>query len=216
MTTLATLKSTIADDLVRTDLTAQISAAIDEAITYYAASRFYFAETTLVAFETEVDEREYTHDLMEFDNGSEQVIPVRIEAVIAVVNGQNFQLERIDPLEMEMLHDTTVASGQPQNWSYTGSGVFSLYPLPDDEYTIRLLGLFRRGPPETDAETGNVWMTDAFELIRCRAKFYLAVHTTQDADMATAMAQLEMVAKDRLIRETALRSSTGRIIPTGF
>ena len=52
MTTLATLKSRIADDISRSDLTTQIANSITDAITYYQNRRFFFNETRSETFDT--------------------------------------------------------------------------------------------------------------------------------------------------------------------
>ena len=41
---------------------------------------------------------------------------------------------------------------------------------PSVHYDIQFVGGIKTAAPASDAEAGNVWMTEAYELIRCRAK----------------------------------------------
>lgn len=212
MTTLATLKAQIADDLDRSDgsIDSQIATEITNAIRHYQRHRFYFNETRDVTFSTVASQTAY-------DSTDAAAIPyaVRIDQAHITVSGQRHELTRRDFYELETLYDTTAASGEPYEYAYYDQQVW-LYPIPNAVYTVRLLGLFRIDGPASDSEAGNPWMTEAFELIRCRAKVYLAAHKLYDQQLAATMQAAEEDALRLLRKDTALRLGTGSIVPTRF
>lgn len=217
MTTLSALKATIADDVLRSDLTTQIAAAITNAIEFFQADNFYFSETRSSTFVTVADQARYT-----VSDDADIPLFVKINDVFLTdSNGDIDPLARADPEEMEWLLDASAATGEPYQYSYYEQ-TFALYPVPDAVYTIRPMGIIQRAAPASDAESGNVWMTDAYELIRCRAKWYLYGHTIQDFDMAIAMGGQDGMggatgaAYRRLKAETSRKARSDRIVPTAF
>lgn len=212
MTTLTLLKSRIADDLDRTDLTSQIANAISDAIEHYKNERFYFNETRSSTFATVSAQSRYT-------SSDDADIPLWFELDAVFINDgtRELQLEPYDVIQMEyLLGQSSPGTGVPYAYSYYDRS-FWLYPVPDSSsYTVRPLGVIEKAEPASDAESNNVWMTEAFELIRCRAKLYLAGHVINDSDLASRMAVAEDMALRKLRRETGKRISTGRITPTAW
>ena len=76
--------------------------------------------------------------------------------------------------------------GLPVSYAYEGNTVL-LYPVPAAAYEVRLGAHLQIPGPQDDNETDNVWMTQAERLIRCRAKYEIAVHVTRNMPMAQAM-----------------------------
>ena len=206
MTTRALLKSTIASDVDAEDgyLDTAIDSAIDTSIARYQGFRFYFNEIRDVSFPTVADQEAY-------DAADAAAIPyaVKIDMAHVTVSGQRRPMTRRDFLELEPLYDDDAMTGEPYSWSYYDQKVW-LYPIPQDVYTVRLLGLFKVDGPATDDETGNPWMTEAFELLRYSARKYLAANKKMNPGMAAAAAQLEAEAL------ADLRAQTGRRLGTGF
>lgn len=212
MTTLGTLKARIAEDLDYEDgrIDTAIASAIEDAINFYQRQRFYFNQSRDVTFSTVAGQSSYS----ETDNAA---IPyaVQIDMVHKTVSGVRTELRRKPFFDLETLYDTGALSGEPYDWAYYDRKLW-LYPIPSAAYTIRILGLFRVDPPASDGETGNVWMTEMFEVIRCRAKIYLALHKLADEGLARTMTLAEQDALSRVKRETALREGTGLMRPTPF
>lgn len=211
MTTLTALKATIAGDLNRTDLTSEIAAAISSAITHYQSDRFYFTESRSATFVTVAAQSRYT-------SSDDADVPkfVKFDAVFLIDSSSiAYELEYRTPVDMENLLDSSAPSGRPHSYTYFANG-FQLYPIPDAVYTIRPVGLIRVDEPASDGEANNAWMVNAYELLRCRAKLYLAVHVLKDPDMALLMKAAEEQALSRLRRETTKKSTTGRIVATAF
>lgn len=211
MTTLATIKAEIADDLVRSDLTSQIASAITSAIKFYQRQRFYFNETRSETFATVVDQADY-------DSADDTEIPnfLGFDLLHLTYSGSRYPLGKIDQRDMEFYQDTNAASGMPSLWSYYDETIW-LYPIPDStSYTITMMGPKKIAAPATDSEASNVWMVDAYELIRCRAKKYIAVHVLRDNEMAQWMDLAEQDALRQLVAEGTMKMGSGMIQATEF
>lgn len=211
MTTLTVLKARIADDLDRTDISSQIASAITDAIEHYKNDRLFFNETRSSTFVTVAAQSRYTV-------ADDTDIPLwfDLDAVFMTDSTREIDMAQYDPVQMEyLLGQTSPGSGLPYAYAYFDSS-FWFYPVPDDVYTVRPMGAIEKAAPASDGETGNVWMTEAFELIRCRAKVYLAAHVINDPNLAMIMTQAEQSALERLQRKTSKRIATGRIEPTAW
>lgn len=209
MTILSVMKARIADDLARPDLTNQIADAINDAIAHYQSTRFFFNETRTSTFSTVPAQFLYTAtdspdipNMFEFDD-------VQIS-----VTGNVYSLDRDDATVLEDMIGSTGSSGDPLSWAWADQGML-LYPIPNAIRTIRLIGGIKKAAP-TDDTAGNVWMTEAFELIRCRAKLLLAAHVIRDQALAQMMSDAELGARARLERETSSKRATSRIMATSF
>jgi len=78
--------------------------------------------------------------------------------------------------------------GLPTSYAYEGNTLI-LYPVPVSAYKCWIGCHLAMPPPASDTEENNVWMTprNAERLIRCRAKYEIAVHVTRNPTMAQAM-----------------------------
>lgn len=210
MTTLTTLKARIAADLERSDLTTEIGQAIEDAIRHHQTERFWFNETRDLTFTTVAGQSIYTAD-DDADIGN----IIRVDAAFVSNGGSVSLLTRETPERIEYLTDNSAASGEPYLWTWF-AGAIRLYGIPNDAYDIQLIGHFAAPAPASDAETGNAWMVNAFELIRCTAKGYLAVHVTRDPQLAGDMVQAEARELDRLRRATSRYVASNTIRATPF
>jgi hypothetical protein len=209
MTILSVLKARISDDLARPDIPNQIADAINDAIAHHASTRFYFTETRTATFATVAGQSYYSAS-------DDPDIPdmYQVDDVQITVSGNVYSLEREDAAQLEQLIGSTASSGDPLSWAWADRGML-LYPIPNAIRTIRLLGGIKKAAP-TDDTAGNVWMTEAFELIRCHAKLLLAVHVIRDQALAQIMSDAAQGAKARLERETSSKRATGQIMATAF
>lgn len=212
MSTLGALKAQIADDLARDDLSTQIAAAITQAIEFYKEERLFWMDTRAETFDTVADQSAYDVD-------DDEAIPlfIKIDAMMLQdSDGVEYgPLDRLDQRVMEQLLDDSAASGRPESWSYYND-TFYFHPIPDDVYTMRPMGQIEVAAPEGEDTENNKWMTRGAELLRCRAKAYLFVHTVKDPDQASAMLMAADSELARLRRDTSKRTATGRITPTKF
>lgn len=212
MTTLTVLKAKIADDLARDDLTTQIADAITQAIDFYKEERLFWMDTRAETFATVAAQSAY-------DGDDDAAIPlfIKIDAMMLQDSGgiEYGPLNRIDQRVMEQLLDDSASSSRPDSWSWYNDTIY-FHPIPDDVYTARPMGQIEVAAPSSDAETGNKWMSKGLELIRCKAKAYIFLHTVKDPNQAVAMEAAAQSELAKLRRDTSKRTATGRIIPTQF
>jgi hypothetical protein len=181
MSTLSTMKSRIAAELARTDLTSLIATAIQDAIDAYTDERFHFAESRAVTFSTVASQEFYDSD----DAAAIATINV-IDYACVYVGDVPHTLRYERPEDMEHLSVNGTQEGTP--WSFTWYGdQIRLYPVPDQAYTVRIGAAVKVAAPATDGEASNPWMTYAERLIRSRAKLELALHVLKDEALAATM-----------------------------
>lgn len=214
MTTFSDIKDAIADDIDDTvgEYSSQIATAVLAAIRYCERKTYYFNETRDVTFST-VDGQEW------YDAADNANIPTLVRIVAAWTEdtaGQRDELIRMMPTDMEQLADSSGSRGEPYAFTYFGQRI-RLYPIPDaTAYTIRLqLGPYRLTPLSDDTDT-NAWLSEAYDLVKARAKYILAKDTLKDAVIA-AEALNDFNDQDMaLAGETASRNGTGVIRATEF
>ena len=210
MTTLSALKSEIADDLDRSDLTATIASEITNAIRHYQSKRFYWNETRDDTFSTAASQTWYS-------STDDADIPtfIHIDGMWVVESSTNYYLTRVHPVFFEDLIDGTAASGRPFDFTYLNRQI-GLYPIPDAVYTVRMMGHVLIDAPASDSEANNLWMTEAFDLLRFRAAKRIYRHKLKDPDNGLIAAQDEAAELERLQGETNRRVGTGKLTPTQF
>lgn len=200
MTTLATMKAVIADEMMRDDLTSQIALKITEAIKFYQSKRFFFNETDGIEFQTlSTDTIPYLYD---------------IDAVYVLIGNDWNLMSKISPEQWRIL-STSTTTGQPVNWVYFQEEM-RIYPDPDQEYTIKIMAHYRVQEPASDAEEGNRWMVEGEALIRHYAKGLLFRDVLYDVEKA-AICFASSEAEYRNINSTTNKmNKTGFMAPTEF
>lgn len=205
MGTLADLKSRIALELARTDLSAQIGNAVVDAIKYYSRERFWFNQSRNIIFSTAPGQQAYGKD-------DDPVIPRLIKIDQVFMLPSRYPLDRYSPVDFEMVSSGS-AQGRPTAFTYTDEQIL-LYPVPADVYSLRLYAHYRLPDLVDDAE--NAWTTDAEELIRTHAKQLLYIDPLEDDAAAARMGVKIPALLSGLRSETSARMGTGRIRPTQF
>ena len=200
MSTLSGLKSRVAEDLARTDLTSQIVNAVADAIYDYQERRFAF---------NQLREDFATVDGTEFYTSAE--LPdgiIKIDSIRAEVNGRRYQLEEWGYSKMERVASlATPTEGQPLAWAWYGEEL-RLYPVPDAAYTLTMSYHYRLDPPADDAS--NAWTDEvkAGQLIRLSAARRIAREYLKDDAEASRFEVGEVLQLKRLQR-------AGRLLETG-
>lgn len=214
MTTLADLQTAIADEV--DDTTGEYGDAIVKAIQgaqrYCERSTYYFNETRDQTFVTVNGQQWY-------DSSDNANIPtlVHIQALYSEDSaGQSVMMTRETPEALESLSDSSASSGEPFLWTYFNQQI-RLYPIPSATvYTIRMqLGPYRLAPLVNDTDT-NAWLSEAYDLIKARAKYILQKDVLKDAALAAEALNDWRDQDGSLAAETSSRIGTGRIIPTCF
>ena len=212
MTTLSALRTEILDDLERDSASdsTRVTAAISAAIRFYQPKRFFFNESRDVTFNTVASQWVY-----EFGAGADITTEFyRIDMILVEDTGNDYTLWRRDYRDIEQLNDNTATENRPSNYGYIDRSIV-LYPIPDAAYLTRITGHVKVAIP-ADEEADNPWMTEAYELIRCRAKAYLYAHVYPDAAMAAVMREATKDALSSLREATTSKVMAGHVIPSDF
>ncbi len=206
--TYGTMQDRIADELARSDLTTQIQRSFQSAMKHYERQGFYVNESTFT-FST-VAGQEY------YGSSDASQIPLMAEVLTVriTVNGSTYTLTERDFQYLESVQTNANYTGDPTDFVYFGKQI-RLYPIPYAVRTVQVAGTVRFDSLSATADT-NAWMTDAEELIRCRAKYDLFTHVIRNADSAMLMKAAEREALEDLRGETVSRVSSGKLRPTAF
>lgn len=209
MSTLAEMKTRIANETMRDDLATAIAQEIASAIRFYRSHRFWFTEKdTVVVFPTVAGQSDY-------GAAAQANIPdlISIDSISMTRDGHVTALRMVDELTMERwLGSQGVLTGDPSYYSYYGQRL-RLYAVPSGAYPVRIAGVIRVGAPETDAETGNPWMTDGEELIRHRASSKIYANWMRDPQQAQISREQENEALNAMRAETSRRTQVHSIRP---
>lgn len=206
MGTLADLKSRIALELARTDLSVQIANAVNDAIRFYGRERFWFNQSRNITFGTINGQQAY-------GVSDQALIPSLIKIDDIFFSDEKYPLDRYSATDFEMLTGGSTANGRPCAYTYTDNQIF-LYPTPNAVYTLRLYAHYRL-PVLADGDA-NAWTDDAEELIRTHAKQVLYLDSLEDDQGAARMGVKIPELLAVLRAETSARMGTGRIRPTQF
>lgn len=185
--TLGDMKTRIASELARSDLTTQIANAITDAIGFYQKQRFRFNEAVPdnpVSFATVAGRANYTTA----DNANIATV-LHLDYLLMLVGSTIFGLKREDPVIVKLYNQTNQMMGQPGWFAYEGNELI-LASIPDQAYTVYLGGVFVAPAPASDVEANNPWMVAAERLIRSMAKYLIAKHVTRNPTLAQSMSPL--------------------------
>jgi hypothetical protein len=209
MSTRAEMIAEMASDMERSD-SAAFTSKINAAIRQYQPRRFWFNESRSVTFQTTASTDTYSFSTI----GTEFY---RIDGVFLTVASDDVrELERWDYSRMmEEVAGEQTATDVPRAWAYVDRGM-RLWRSPDDAYTVRLLGHVKLAAPASDEETDNLWMTEAYDLIMCRAKAELYAHRYEDPEKAQIMRLAEGDALKRLLNATDDKVAPGYLEATEF
>lgn len=209
MTTLGAMKTRIASELRRSNISTQIASAISTAIEAYEHERFYWNESRENTFTTVANQENYSASDAAFIG-----LLTKIDYVFLYINDTPFELHPATPREREDASTNATATGQPTDYSWYDEQIW-LYPVPDAAWTVRVGGVLATAEPAADDEANNFWMTKAERLIRSRAKQELAIHVLKDEVLANAMGAAAREAASQLfIRTTRLtKTGGGRVKP---
>jgi hypothetical protein len=181
-------------------------------IRYCERKTYYFNETRDITFPTVSGQQWYGAA----DNANIPTL-VRIQAVWSEdSSGQRDEIRWAPPEELELLSDNSASSGEPYAYTYFGQRV-RLYPIPSTPvYTIRLqVGPYRLTTLSSDTDT-NAWLSEAYDMVKARAKYILAKDTLKDAAIAAEALNDYNDQDAALARETDSRNASGYICATSF
>lgn len=208
MATLAQMISEIESDTERSDTDA-IRKKILAAIRNYSPTRFFFNESRDVTFATVSGQTEYTF-------GTDITTEFYGIDGVWLTQGTNvYEVRRTTYTALEQLLDGAATQNQPTLYAWVNRKL-RVYPEPNAAYSVRITGHIKAAAPASDAETDNVWMTEAYDLIMSRAKAELYAHRWEEPAAAQVMRVAEAEALDRLLATTDTKIGSGFVIPTQF
>lgn len=193
------------------EYSSEIVTALNAAVRFCERDTYYFNEARDVTFATVEDQEWYD------DDSADITTLVRIQEAYCELSGQRRTLIRATPEEIEAYADSSASSGEPRLYTYFGRRI-RLYPIPDSaSYTIRLqVGPYRLDFDATDEDSESAWVTEAYDMIKARAKYILFKDTLLDPARAAEALNDYRDQHIALKGETALRNGTGKIRAATF
>lgn len=214
MSTLGTMKTRIADEIVRDDLASQIANAITTAIAIWSPTRFHFNEKRY-SLSTVASTEYYALSSLTNTDGSalaDGETLIEIDSFTLTYNNQPYPLNDMTQQWVDREQSpSSLYTGQP--WGYAiYADQIRLHPIPDQVYACTISGLAQLGTLAND-NASSAWMTDGEALIRNQAKIIIYRDIVRDAEgVQLAMAALAE-ALDPLKRRMAAKVMTGKITP---
>jgi len=210
MTTRSDIETEIADDLARTDLTSQITAAVNTAIRSYRFERLGFNEAYKVTATLST-----SAEVMTLASISVRFRKLdRLRIVRAA--GDYLDLYHRDYDWIMSRQDVRVVC-QPAEYAVYNNAIH-FDSMADQDYTIYLDGIKELGNASASYSAGDTsaWFNDGRELIRHRAKRELYANVLKDMELAAAAGAAEKEAHRIIKAELGEQISTGFIRPTEF
>jgi hypothetical protein len=179
------MQARIADDMVRDDLASQIKNAINDAIELQEGERYKFNEKRYriltVAGQEYYDLRGST--LLTSAGaavGTGEAL-LEIDDIICTVSNNPYPLIQRTQQHINEWQSSTY-QGQPADYTLYGQQL-RIWPIPNDAYTLDLMGLARLAPNPLSADSDtNAWMTDGAGVIRGQAKMLLYRDILRDTE----------------------------------
>jgi hypothetical protein len=216
-----------------------IQNAIQSAIAYWEGEPFYFNELYDENWFTTVQGQEFYTTTnnpgapglpTNAGDGDIQEIAsmAKITKVRVLVNNNRYTLNcRTWQYLEDISVNPSVQSEFPIDYAYFGE-IVRLYPIPDQALPMTVSGI-QRIPGLVNPTDTSIWTQDAYDLIRCQAKLYLAEEVLNDDDLAARMKtalygdprapfsnQINRGYLYRLKAETQQRGAGATIRPTFF
>jgi hypothetical protein len=202
---LGDLKDRIADELARSDLTAQIALAIDDAILEASTYRFWFNEVRGLTFPITAG--------TEYYGNADLSALTEVDDLWLTVGTQRRNIRQANDADLDRMNDGTQSRGEPYLWSRYADG-FRFYPVPQQSYTVTVDGV-TRFPPLADDTNTNPWMVEGERLIRAIAKRNLFAEVIQDDQRAQTQDALAVRYRNELLAQTSDRIGTREMASNG-
>lgn len=208
MSTLLEMRSRIADDLDRTDLSTQIDKAINRAIIFYLKEPFWFKETSS-SFPLVVNQEEYVKGV-----GS---VPSDISAIDIMelqYAGNKYTLQEITPFELEAKQPLD-ANGIPDQFAQYQDRM-KFYPIPNQTGMVCLIKYTKSYAVLVNDSDTNDWLVYCEDLIEARARGWVNRRILKDYEAANADKQDENDALSGIRKVNQQKTGNGRVITTQF
>lgn len=200
MATLAQMRTRIADDLNRSDLSTQIDKAINRAIEHYESEFFWFKETT-GTFSTVANQESYSSS----DAAFIALISKIDYARITISSSYKPEL-MLRTYAYVQERNSSNLTGEPCDLAWYQNKIY-LADIPNSVWTVTVSYQKKYAELSNDSDT-NDFTTDAEDLIESRAKAWLYARVIKDIEQAQIAQAEEMQAlKSLQYKTTRLVSS---------
>lgn len=208
MSTLAQMRSRIADDLMRSDINTQIDKSINRAIEYYYnKGGFWFDETT-GTFATIASQEAYgTADGLPSDIA--EIYYVRL--TIGSTNKPELRLKSYPAIQ---LLNMGAATGTPSDYAWYQNKMY-LSLIPNSIWTVTISYRKTYSTLSNDADENN-YTNYAEDLIESRARGWINKRIIKNYEAASLDKEEELDAFSALRKRSQTMTSTGTIQPTDF
>lgn len=214
--TLLAVRTSVANMLTRSDLDAEITSEIQNAIREYNRTPFYLTEKRAGTINLTAGTTWYsTLDLTSAAGPETFTTATPIGDIQEIIHAKIEYGTLDEPMcevpyyTMERYLENADTAGVPA-WFARFAGQIGVYPIPDTTYTMQISVLVKGLVPSADGDT-SVWFNEARELIECCAAKKVCMKYLQDVERAQVFAALEADQRNAVMRENINRQATGRI-----
>ena len=207
MSNLGTMKTRIANELARSDLTTEIGQAIQSAIEHHERRRFYFNET-IASVTASIGQEWYASA-----DAAWIASAVDIDSLRVTINSRPYPVNKRTMAELEIVSGGSTISGDPTDWCYYQQQI-RLYPVPSAARVLTGAYIQRFATMTADGDS-NAWMNDAEALIRTRAKIMLweeVIRGDAGKKEGEFLRAREADYLSRLLSETGRRGRAGSVV----
>lgn len=201
MSTLADLRTRIADELLKRNLSTQISQHIARAVEFYAGRRFWFNTGRMVGDAVSPDADGYVN----LPTGTRLIDEIRVGQIV---------LEMRDAAIIDdWLANSPATAPEPYDYAVSGDRI-RLYPTPTGPIELAVVGTFDVTPLITADAAGtvdNAWTNAGADLIAARARMTLCRDVLRDPEGMSLAKDAIREAETDLDMKTMRRLGTGRI-----
>lgn len=216
MTTLLDIRNRIADQLSRSDLSAQIDAEIGLAIRRYSRRMSWLIEVRGATLDTVASQTWYSS--VDLSGGAgPQAVAGRTAVAVSEIQKINYirddddlEIRQLRYPDFEQLFDADNGLGGPTHFTLY-AGQIGFWPTPDAILEFQLSVAVKPVVPTLATDT-SVFFDQAQELIENAAAGAVCRKFIQDGDRAAAFAVYEAAAWNEIVAESGMKMGTGKIM----
>ena len=215
MTTFLDVRDRVADQLARSDLSAQIDREIQLSIIRYNRRVTWLHEVRAVTLTSVAAQAWYATVNVSTGAGPQAVVGRTavdvsdIQSVRYMRTADYDDLKQVHYSDFERFFDTTGSAGRTSYFTLY-AGQIGLWPVPAGVETFTMSVVCKPVVPSSASDT-SVWFDRAQELIENAAASAICRKFLSDGERAQAFKVFEDAAWDELLAESNQKAATGRI-----
>ena len=222
--TLATIAANVANQTLRSDLSAEIRSEIKAAIREFNRKPWYLTEVRGGTFPTVANTEFYSSvdftagasygSSTDFTSTTSAKDIVKIRYAKIEDGSLDVRLDVVSNQEFETFREGAQSTGYPDRISLY-AGQLGLWPVPSSALTVYISAVVKGAIPSSDSD-GSVWFDEAQELIEAAAAKRLYAKYILDMEKALVHQEIERQQISALTGEAVRKMGTGRVRPTRF